>query len=101
MNKKEFKSFRDNRIVFHGLRKNAVGCLAEAGASDTEISVVVGMSLQMVAHYSRDAKLKNIAQNCYQRIKEDWNNVMPGTVPAPDNLVRLQARGVKLKAQNK
>lgn len=101
MNRPEFVSFKENRIVFHGLRKNAVGSLAEAGATDSEISAVVGMSLQMVAHYSRDAKLKNIASNCYNRIKSEWENVMPNTLPQAANLMRLEAKPSKLEAKNK
>lgn len=40
-------------IVPHGLRKNAVNALLEAGCSTGEVSSITGQSLQMVEHYAR------------------------------------------------
>jgi hypothetical protein len=101
MNRPEFEPFREHRLVFHGLRKNAVNALAEAGATDSEISAVVGMSLQMVAHYTKDAKLKNIAQNCFNRIKNEWEISTPNTLSHTASSKRLQANSSKLQARNK
>lgn len=40
-------------IVPHGLRKNAVNALLEAGCSAAETAAVSGQSLQMVEHYAK------------------------------------------------
>lgn len=37
----------------HGLRKNAVGTLLEAGCSIQEVKAITGQSLRMIEHYSR------------------------------------------------
>lgn len=41
------------KIVPHGLRKNAVNALLEAGCSAAETAAISGQSLQMVEHYAR------------------------------------------------
>lgn len=40
-------------IVAHGLRKNAVNALLEAGCSTAEVSSITGQSLQQVEHYAK------------------------------------------------
>lgn len=42
-----------HRIVPHGLRKNAVNALLEAGCSAAETAAISGQSLQMVEHYAK------------------------------------------------
>lgn len=46
---------KDNghKVVPHGLRKNAVNALLEAGCSVAETSAMSGQSLKMVEHYSK------------------------------------------------
>lgn len=39
-------------MVPHGLRKNAVNALLEAGCTAAEVSAITGQSLQMVEHYA-------------------------------------------------
>jgi integrase len=39
--------------VPHGLRKNAVGTLLEAGCTISEVKAITGQSLRMIEHYSR------------------------------------------------
>lgn len=41
------------QIVPHGLRKNAVNALLEAGCSVAEVSAITGQSLNMIEHYGR------------------------------------------------
>lgn len=41
------------KVVPHGLRKNAVNALLEAGCSTAETAAVSGQSLQMVEHYAK------------------------------------------------
>lgn len=40
-------------VVTHGLRKNAVNALLEAGCSTAETAAISGQSLGMVEHYAR------------------------------------------------
>jgi integrase len=42
------------RIVPHGLRRNAVDALLEAECSTAEVSAITGQSLQMIEHYAKD-----------------------------------------------
>jgi integrase len=44
---------RGQRIVPHGLRKNAVNALLESGCSAAEVSAITGQSLQMIEHYAK------------------------------------------------
>lgn len=39
--------------VPHGLRKNAVGTLLEAGCTTSQVNAITGQSLQMIEHYAR------------------------------------------------
>jgi integrase len=48
-----FGEKRGLKLVPHGLRKNAVNALLEAGCSIGEVSAISGQSLQMVEHYAR------------------------------------------------
>lgn len=52
---------RENRRVFHGLRKSAVVFLLEAGCTDAEVSSITGQSRQMVEHYARQVNQKKLA----------------------------------------
>lgn len=44
---------RGCEIVPHGLRKNAVNSLLEAGCSTAEVASITGQSLQMIEHYAK------------------------------------------------
>ncbi len=48
-----FAAARGFKVVPHGLRKNAVNALLEAGCSTGETSSISGQSLRMVEHYAR------------------------------------------------
>jgi integrase len=50
---KAFAADRGARVVPHGLRKNAVNSLLEAGCSAAETASISGQSLQMVEHYAK------------------------------------------------
>ncbi len=41
------------KVVPHGLRKNAVAALLEAGCSAAETAAISGQSLAMIEHYSK------------------------------------------------
>jgi integrase len=42
------------RIVPHGLRRNAVNALLESECSTAEVSAITGQSLQMIEHYGKE-----------------------------------------------
>jgi integrase len=44
---------RGHKVVPHGLRKNAVNALLEAGCTAAEVSGITDQSIQMVEHYAR------------------------------------------------
>lgn len=59
-----FAATHETHLVPHGLRKNAVNALLEAGCSTAEVSSVTGQSLQMVEHYAKgrnQTKLADVA----------------------------------------
>jgi hypothetical protein len=47
--------------VPHGLRKNAVNALLEAGCSAAEAASISGQSLQMVEHYAKQRAQARLA----------------------------------------
>lgn len=49
----EFASAHGAKVVPHGLRKNAVNALLEAGCSVAETAAISGQSLAMVEHYAK------------------------------------------------
>jgi len=55
-------------VQFHGLRKNAVCALAEAGCTSAEIAAVTGQSLQMVEHYMMEINQRRMAQQAIERL---------------------------------
>ena len=63
---------REAGFVFHGLRKNAVNMLLEAGCTEAEVSAIVEMSEQMVKHYSRDVNKRRLARNAMRKLEEGW-----------------------------
>lgn len=82
MNKDAFKRFREERIVFHGLRKNAVINLLEVGCTEAEVGAIANMSEQMVRHYGRDVSLRALAKNGMKRLEERWSEVQPAALKA-------------------
>jgi integrase len=61
LNRSEMASFRERRLVFHGLRKSAVVFLLEAGCSDAETAAITGQSRDMVEHYAKQVNQKRLA----------------------------------------
>lgn len=50
-------------IVPHGLRKNAVNALLEAGCSAAETAAITGQSLQVVEHYAKARNTRKLADS--------------------------------------
>lgn len=49
------------KVVPHGLRKNAVNALLEAGCSAAETAAISGQSMQMVEHYAKGRSQSGLA----------------------------------------
>lgn len=60
---------RNQEIVAHGLRKNAVIALLEAGCSIPEAAAVSGQSFQMVEHYAKRRNKKGLATAAIHRLE--------------------------------
>ena len=58
-------------LVFHGLRKNAVNALLEAGAEDDDVRAVTGHSKNMLAHYSKKVDQRRLAARAIERWEAD------------------------------
>ncbi|MGR6430435.1 hypothetical protein ACU5AY_05890 [Rhizobium sp. PAMB 3174] len=77
MNRPEFKRFRDERIVFHGLRKNAVINLLEVGCTENQVGAICNMSAQMVQHYGREVSLRSLARDAMKLMEARWSEIEP------------------------
>jgi len=58
-----FCANRGFKVVPHGLRKNAVNALLEAGCSAAEAAAISGQSLQMVELYAKKRSQKTLGDN--------------------------------------
>jgi integrase len=56
-----FAAARGAKVVPHGLRKNAVNALLEAGCTVAETAAVSGQSLKMVEHYAKQRSTRKLA----------------------------------------
>lgn len=81
------KRLKDGGFVFHGLRKNAVNMLLEAGNTEAEVSAIVEMSEQMVRHYSKDVNKRRLAINGMKKLEEVWKETRANLF-GPDSRVR-------------
>lgn len=80
MRSEPFKRFREERIVFHGLRKNAVNMLLEVGCTENQVGAIVNMSEQMVRHYSRDVNVRRLARDGMKKLEERASEVLPKAI---------------------
>jgi integrase len=63
----KFAGDHGHQIVPHGLRKNAVIALLEAGNSVAETAAISGQSYRMVEHYARQIDQKRLADGAILR----------------------------------
>jgi hypothetical protein len=63
------------RIVFHGLRKNAVIMLLEVGCTEDEVGAIVGMSPAMVRHYAKEVRRHHLAINAMKKLEIGWSEI--------------------------
>lgn len=66
------KRLREHRIVFHGLRKNAVIMLLEVGCTEDEVGAIIGMSAAMVRHYAKEVQRHHLAINAMKKLETGW-----------------------------
>lgn len=64
---KAFAAELGAKVVPHGLRKNAVNSLLEAGCSAAETASITGQSLQMVEHYAKARSQQRLADSAVLR----------------------------------
>lgn len=57
------------KTVPHGLRKNAVNALLEAGCSVAEVASITGQTFQIVEHYARRINQKHMAESAVLKLE--------------------------------
>jgi len=60
----------DDPPPLHGLRKNAVMALVEAGCEPREIQAITGQSLQTIEHYAAKYKRERLAQAAILKLEK-------------------------------
>lgn len=70
---KEFGKARGIDLVPHGLRKNAVNALLEAGCSTAETASISGQSLRMVEHYARQRNSRRMGRKAMGKWEQFGN----------------------------
>ncbi|MEJ2125690.1 MAG: hypothetical protein P8Y47_13055, partial [Alphaproteobacteria bacterium] len=79
MNTPAFISFRERRLVFHGLRKSAVCMLLESGCTDGEVAAITGQSREMIQHYSIMVNQRRFKRSAILRWERSKKNDLYGT----------------------
>jgi integrase len=72
-----------DECVLHGLRKTAAKMLAEGSCSEHEIAAITGQSLQMVAHYTKEANQKKLASSAIQKLERNAKGTPSGKRSRP------------------
>jgi integrase len=85
MDTKPFERFRAERIVFHGLRKNAVINLLEVGCTEAQVGSIVNMSEQMVRHYGQEVSSRALARDGMKLLESRWAEVQPAILEREQN----------------
>jgi hypothetical protein len=79
------KRLREHRIVFHGLRKNAVILLLEVGCTEDEVGAIVGMSPAMVRHYAKEVRWHHLAINAMKKLETGWAEIRKDVLGSASN----------------
>lgn len=61
---------RGHKVVPHGLRKNAVSALLEAGCTVAEVQAITAHSLQMVEHYGKGRNQRQIGRGAIIKLDD-------------------------------
>lgn len=94
MKTEPFARFRDERLVFHGLRKNAVINLLEVGCTENQVGAIVNMSEQMVRHYGQDVSLRALARDGMKLLEARGSEVLPTAMEREQNTNWKPARRI-------
>lgn len=85
--RRELKAFAAEQghpdLVPHGLRKNAVNALLEAGCSVAEVQAITGQSFRMVEHYARKVSRRHLGQAAILKM-ERTGKVQPDVQNGPE-----------------
>lgn len=82
--RRELKAFCDLfglELVPHGLRKNAVNALLEAGATVPEVGAITGQSFNMVEHYARRVSVARLSKAAMDKLENASGKSKPGDKP--------------------
>jgi integrase len=66
------------KLVPHGLRKNAVNALLEAGCTAAQVSSITGQSLQMIEHYARKRNNRRLGRAAMAKWERAGNGETAG-----------------------
>jgi hypothetical protein len=80
MNLPKFARFREERVVYHGTRKNAVNNLLEVGCSEALVGAIVKMSPAMVHHYSKKVSQFRLARAAMEQFEAGWEKLRPSVL---------------------
>ena len=89
-----YDRFRKERIVFHGLRKNAVIMLLEAGCTEPMVGAIVNMSEQMVPALWPGRAGTGVGATGNEAARGPLGRVAPGVVTA-EGLMAVNALGTE------
>jgi integrase len=64
----ERRQLVDEGLTFHGLRTSCGTNLAEAGCTAHEIMSILGVTLEMAGHYTREAEQRRLAKNAIAKL---------------------------------
>lgn len=60
---------RGQSVVPHGLRKNAVNALLEAGCSTAEVGAITGQTLQTIEHYAKKRDQRHLGRGAILKLE--------------------------------
>lgn len=82
--RRELKAFCEEfglELVPHGLRKNAVNALLEAGATVPEVGAITGQSFNVVEHYARRVSVIRLSQAAMAKLENATGKFKPTDKP--------------------
>lgn len=74
---KKFAADHGHELVPHGLRKNAVNALLEAGCSVAEVQAITGQSFRMVEHYARRVNRRDLGKAAILKFENNTRKFKP------------------------
>jgi integrase len=79
---------------FHGLRRNAVNALLEAGCTIPEVCSITGQSFEMVQHYAREVDNLRLAQTAMGRwVSQDSKGTGQRSGQPTGQLIKFKGSG--------